>query len=181
MKRAALSIFALSLAAALSTSALQAQSKLTFGAGAGLTLPMGDFGDAAKLGWHGLALVGYSPSASPVGFRGEFFYGQNNTDGIDGSFKLAGAMASVTYDFPSKSSIRPYVLGGIGMVNAKVEIDGFGSDSETKLAAAGGGGIKFRAGSNANFFVEGRFVNVFTSGSSTTYIPVSFGIQFGSK
>ncbi len=182
MKRRVLSMLALALAAGLSTSALEAQSKLSFGAGGGLTLPLGDFGDAAKLGWHGMALVGYQPAASKIGFRGDIMYGSHGLEqGVDGSFKLAGAMASITYAFQSKGSIKPYVLGGVGLFNAKIDIDNFGSDDETKLAVGGGFGIKFRAGSDASFFAEGRFVNVFTSDNSTNFIPLTFGIQFGTK
>lgn len=181
MKRVVLSLVALALAAPVASTTLEAQSKLSFGAGGGLTLPLGDFNDVAKLGWHGLAVVGYAPSGSPIGFRGDFMYAQNSVDGADGKTKLAGGLVNVTYAFQSKGSVKPYLIGGLGLFNAKVEVSGFGSDSETKLAAGGGIGLKFRAGSDASIFAESRFINVFTSDNSTNFVPLTIGIQFGTR
>lgn len=180
MKRLVLSMFAVALAAQAATSSLSAQSKVSVGVGGGLTVPLGDFGDAAKLGWHGTAHLGYG-LPSGLGFRGEFFYGQNKVDAnVDAKFKLAGGMGSVTYDIKTGSGLKPYILGGVGYFQVKAE-GGGGSISESKVAFGGGAGLKFKAGSDANIFVESRYLSVSTSGSSTTFIPLTVGVSFGFK
>jgi hypothetical protein len=171
--------------AALVLSAASAQAQVSFGVGGGLTLPLGDFGDVAKTGWHGLANVGYD-LPSGLGLRGDFYYGQNNVDatGVDGKFKLAGGFGNVLYNFKTPGTVHPYVMGSVGFMNAKADLKSGGvsaSDSETKIAFGGGGGIKFKVGSDANLFVEGRYITVNTSGSNTNFIPITVGVSFGMK
>jgi opacity protein-like surface antigen len=177
MKRLSTALVAIAATLVLSTTAAQAQS-FSVGVGGGATLPMGDFNDGAKLGWHGMANVGYG-LPSGLGFRGEFFYGQNTLDGVDGKTKLAGGMASLTYDIQSAGGIKPYVLGGVGYHKVTVDVTGLGSGDDSAISFGGGAGLKFKAGSDANFFVEARYINISTEGGSTSYIPVSAGISFG--
>lgn len=177
MKRISTALVAAAAALVLSATSAQAQS-FSVGVGGGATLPMGDFNDGAKLGWHGMANVGYG-LPSGLGFRGEFFYGQNNLDGVDGKAKLSGGMASLTYDIQSAGGIKPYVLGGVGYHKVTIDVTGLGSGDDSAISFGGGAGLKFKAGSDANFFVEARYINIGTEGGSTAYIPVSAGISFG--
>ena len=179
MKRVAFAALALAIALALSPRAATAQS-FTFGVGGGLTVPTGDFNTAAKLGWHALGQLGYGLS-SGLGLRADFLYGQNKLDGVSGKTKLTGGLGNVSYDFKTAGGVQPYIIGGLGLVQVKVDVSGFGSASETKFAFAGGGGLKFKAGSDSHFYVESRYVSVQTSGSSTGFIPLSVGISFGTK
>lgn len=168
---------------ALLLSAATAQAQVSIGVGGGLTIPLGDFGDVAKTGWHGLANVGYD-LPSGLGLRGDFYYGENKFDGVSGKTKLAGGFGNVLYNFKSPGSIHPYVLGSIGFLNAKGEASAGGvtlSDSETKIAFGGGAGIKFKAGSDASIFVEGRYISVNTTDSNTNFIPITVGVSFGLK
>jgi hypothetical protein len=176
MKRSVTAALALGIALTLGAGKAQAQS-VNFGVGGGLTIPLGDFGDAVKTGWHGLGMIGYQLS-SGLGLRGDFYYGQNNADAGSGKAKLAGGLGNVTYSFPGKSAITPYVIGGVGAFNAKFTP---GGSSETKFAFGLGGGIKFKAGSDSHFFVEGRYVSVNTDVSNTNFIPITAGISFGTK
>jgi len=176
MKRVSTAIVAAGLALVIGAGAAQAQS-LTVGVGGGLTLPMGDFNDAAKLGWHGLANVGYQ-MPSGLGLRGDFMYSQVSADedafGADGKFKLAGGIANVTYAFQTAGNIKPYIIGSVGYFSSKFE-DG---DSESDVAFGGGAGIKFRAGSDSNIFVEARYLSI-NSDPSANFIPVTVGVSFG--
>ncbi len=170
---------------ALLLSAATAQAQVSIGVGGGLTIPTGDFGDGFKTGWHGLANVGYE-MPSGIGVRGDFYYGQNNIDatGVDGKAKLAGGLGNILYTFKSAGTIHPYVMGSIGFMNAKVEASAgglSGSESETKIAFGGGAGIKFKAGSDASIFVEGRYISVNTTDSNTNFIPITVGVSFGLK
>jgi hypothetical protein len=179
MKRILSVTIAAGAALMLGTTAVSAQS-ITFGAGGGVTLPLGDFKDAAKTGWHGIGLVGYT-MPSGLGVRGEFFYGQNTfkaTSSVKG--KLAGGLGSLTYDFKTAGGVKPYVLGSAGVFNVKATGPG-GSASETKFSFGGGAGIKLRAGSDAHVFIESRYLSAQTSGGSTNFIPLTVGVSFGTK
>jgi hypothetical protein len=169
--------------AALALSAVAAQAQVSVGVGGGVTIPTGDFGKATKTGWHGLANVGYS-MPSGLGVRGDFYYGQNSFDGVSGKAKLAGGFGNILYSFSGAGSVHPYVLGSVGFINAKGEASAGGisaSASETKIAFGGGAGIKFKAGTDSNIFLEGRYITVNTSGSNTNFIPITLGISFGLK
>jgi opacity protein-like surface antigen len=176
MKRILTSVVAAGLALAVSAHGAQAQS-INFGVGGGLTIPTGDFKTGFKTGWHGIANIGYSMPGG-IGLRGDFYYGQNNLKSALGSgkVKLAGGLANLTYSFGGAAMVHPYLIGGAGMFNAKADP---GGASSTKFAWAAGGGLKFKAGTDSNIFVEGRYVSVSTSGSKTNFIPVSAGISFG--
>ncbi len=174
MKRVVLSMFAVALAAQVSTSSLQAQVSL--GVGGGVTIPTGDLADAVKTGWHGLANVGYT-LPSGLGFRGDLFYGQNSIEDnplVSGSFKLAGGFGNVTYNFPGQG-VRPYVIGTIGMLNTKFE----DLDGETDLVFGGGAGVMFKAGSDSNIFAEARYLIINSDPDSQKLIPITLGIRFG--
>ena len=180
MKRMLVGSLALMLATTVAATDASAQGRASFMLGGGLTLPLGDFGDVAKLGWHGLGGVEFAIPNAPVGIRIDGMYGQNNGDedvvGPDAKAKLFGANADVVWNSKSPG-VKFYVLGGVGFYNVKFESPA-GDDDESKFAVNGGAGLKFGAGA-ARFFVEGRFVNVFTSGSSTNFIPVTVGVSFG--
>ena len=181
MKRIATAALTLGLALTIGVREARAQS-ITFGAGGGITIPTGDFKTAAKLGWHGLGLLGYGMPGG-LGIRADFMYGQNTFKGsVSGKAKLAGGLGSVTYSFPSPGGIKPYLIGGVGLFNVKGSASAGGisaSASETKVAFGGGAGLKFKAGMDSNFFVEGRYISVRTSGGSTGFIPITAGITFG--
>jgi opacity protein-like surface antigen len=55
------------------------------------------------------------------------------------------------------------------------------SASETKVTFGGGAGVKFRAGSRASVFIEGRYLTINTSGSNANFIPITLGVSFGLK
>ncbi|HXI20839.1 MAG TPA: outer membrane beta-barrel protein [Gemmatimonadales bacterium] len=173
MKRILSSVVAAVIAVAVSASMAQAQS-ISFGVGGGLTIPTGDFKTGSKTGWHGIANIGYEMPGG-IGLRGDFYYGQNKAKVGTNKAKLAGGLANVTYTFAGAGTIHPYLIGGAGVFNAKDDT-GF---SETKFAWAAGGGVKFKAGTDASIFAEGRYVSVSTTGGKTNFIPLSVGVSFG--
>lgn len=173
----------------LGAPALRAQGA-EFSLGGGIGLPLGDFDDAAKLGWHGLAAVSFVPEGWPVGIQIDGSYQQFSLDdetfpGFDGlknRFIMGTANAVFKFKTSEESTFRPYLIGGGGVYNSKVT----GSDDpgdvlpggETKFGINAGAGFDFKAGS-AGLFVEGRFHNVFTEGSNTQFIPITVGIRLG--
>jgi hypothetical protein len=160
--------------------ALHAQAQPTegirFGVGGGLILPMGNYGDFDKAGWHVLGLIQVPISNSPIHFRADAMYGQtSHKSGFgSGSTTLTGATADLLYHLGNRAAqVRPYVLGGLGFYNVDV-----GGTSQSKLAFGAGGGILFGVGT-MHAFLEGRYMSVQTSGSSINFLPISLGVMFG--
>lgn len=168
-------VLALGLCAA---PALHAQSQPTegirFGVGGGLTLPMGNYADIDKTGWHLLGLIQFPISQSPIHLRFDAMYGQTSHKSGGNSTTLTGATADLLYHLGDRAAkVRPYVLGGLGFYN----VDAFGS-SQSKVAFGFGGGILFGVGT-MHAFLEGRYMSVQTSGSSLNFLPISLGVMFG--
>jgi hypothetical protein len=177
MKRIRLGILALALGL-FATPALGAQQTqptegIRFGVGGGLTLPIGNYGDVDKAGWHVMGLIQFPISQSPIHARFDAMYGQTSHDVGSGNTTLTGATGDLLYHLGNRAStVRPYVLGGLGFYNAD-----FGGASESKFAFGVGGGILFSIGT-MHAFLEGRYMSVQTS-PSLNFLPVTLGLMFG--
>ena len=176
----------------------------TVDARAGVGLPMGDFGDAFKSG----LLIGVEASKmmSPhfaIGVDGNyvkndpsddyqatvnFFYGPG-TDavakfvhyGVHGKYMLSA----------SDSKVTPYLIGGVGLYNAKFEITPSGgpdiSDSDTRFGVRGGLGANFMVGNTWGIGVQADYNDLFirnrgyqTRGAAikAEYVGISGGLHF---
>jgi opacity protein-like surface antigen len=177
MKRFALVLLAV-MALAVAARPASAQS-IRWGLGAGLLMPMGDYADADKLGYTaGFGGTYYLPGG--LGIRADLSYGTSSEkDGITAhNTKIMGGMASVVYGFGAAGP-KPYVMGGLGLSNVKVDVSGT-SASETKVSFGVGAGVAFPLGTGGNrLFAETRYTSVSTSGSSVTFLPIIVGISFG--
>ena len=163
------------------------------GGSLGATIPLGDFGDDADLGFHLGGLVEYKPQAVPVNLRGEityhrnglkedFFTGQNPVVGnVDGNASMIAFVGNAVIPFgDAASTARPYAIGGLGVYRLKFtgDFDGLDiSETATKFGINVGGGFSFNL-SGFETFVEARFHSVFTEGSNTNFLPISFGFKF---
>ena len=173
-------VLSIGLSLGLGASALAAQTPVQFGLGGGASIPSGSTSDGLKTGWHGTALVQFMPAASPVGFRVDGSYHQMKFDGGGGKDQVIDGTANVVYEFKvsPETKFRPYVIGGGGVYNVKAKPDVGPSPSETKFGINAGAGFNIGTASTA-FFVEGRFHNVFFSGSDFHFIPITAGVRFG--
>ncbi|HEU4588009.1 MAG TPA: outer membrane beta-barrel protein [Gemmatimonadales bacterium] len=165
--------------------AAHAQSPVSFGLGGGATIPLGSTSDAVKTGWHGLALVQFKPAGSPVGFQidGQYQELKSKAGLTAGKTQLINGTANVVFSFPvaAETKVRPYLIGGGGVYNIKFKPSAGGaSPSSTKFGLNAGAGFDF-ALSGATIFVEGRYHNVFVTGSDTKFIPITLGVKFGGK
>ena len=177
MKRVRQGMLALVLGL-FATPGLGAQAQPTegirFGVGAGLTLPIGAFGDIDKAGWHALGVLQFPIGQSPLHGRVDAMYGQTSHDIGSGSTTLTGATGDIVYHIGDRAaSVRPYIVGGLGFYNVD-----FGGASESKLAFGAGGGVLFNIGT-MHAFLEGRYMSVQTSGSSLNFLPITLGLLFG--
>jgi opacity protein-like surface antigen len=181
MKRTLLAVVAVGVLAVVPASTLSAQD-VRWGVNAGLLMPMGDLNKADKPGW----LVGggatYWLTGGMLGVRADVSYGQTKHDGgFAGNTKIAGGMASLVYGLGSSAAaIRPFVTGGLGLYNVKVEFTPSPAVSETKVAFGAGAGLMIKAGTGGmRIVIATRFTTVSTSGSSTTFLPITAGLTFG--
>ena len=179
------SVAALALVAAVGASSAQAQTGVQFGLGGGVTMPIGDLGDATKTGYHGLVTIGFEgPANFPVGFRVDGIFQRLGLDDdtFDQAFQTIAGTLDAVYAFKVSESqkIRPYVLAGGGYYNSKVTKGTGTADagSEGDLGINGGLGVNFTAG-RMGLFLEGRAHHIFTDGASSTFIPVTLGVRFG--
>jgi Outer membrane protein beta-barrel domain len=175
------------LAAPVALSA-QTSKPVSFGVSGGLSVPTGELGDFAESGFVVAGHVFLKPASfKSVRFRGDVSFDKWNVKdgdfaGLDVEARSLGFVANAIYDFPTAntSSVRPYILGGIGMFNSKASVSAgsvSASESTTDFGLQAGGGLEFKL-SGFSTFLEAKFVNVFTEDSSTTFIPISFGIRF---
>jgi hypothetical protein len=182
-------IAALALGMLLTAPALRAQGA-EFALGGGIGMPLGDFDDDAKLGWHGLAAVSFVPNGWPVGIQIDGSYQQFSLDedrfpGFTGlKTRFIMGTGNIVFKFKSseESTFRPYLIGGVGLYNGKTTADDDPGDvlggGETDFGLNAGAGFDFKAG-GAGLFIEGRFHNVFSEGTNTRFIPITLGIRFG--
>ena len=90
-----------------------------------------------------------------------------------------GGLASLAFQFGAKRSPnRFYLFGGGGYVRTEMAARGFPTNSETNPAISGGAGLTF-GGKGLAFFVEARYLNVYTDGPKPQFAPLTAGISFG--
>lgn len=155
-----------------------------FSIGGGVASPLGNFDDVAKMGIHGLAAVSFKPASLPVGIQidGNFAQFADTFSASNIKLRELFGTANVVYTFKTAAASRlhPYLIGGVGVYNAKATGTGAPTGSSTDLGVNGGAGFNVAAG-GASVFVEGRFHDVFTSGGSTQFVPLTVGLRFGGK
>ena len=197
MRKLALTSCVLALTAGVSASRADSQTprKVQVGLGGGATLPMGDYADDVKSGFHGLAYLQYEPERNIWGVRGEALYTRGDfTEEARGdagvgpdakvySSTLYLGASAVLLGRKRDRGLTPYLLGGLGYYRTTATIDGTVSQSVTESGVGYSGGAGVRFGKEMGFFVESRFHAFSVSpegGAKSTYqmIPLSVGVRF---
>jgi hypothetical protein len=181
MKRMLHSLLALAVAAAVPAVPLGAQN-LSFFLGGGGAFPTGELkDDGAETGWIGFAGVGLPIRSVPgafVGVTGIYAHIPYEGD-LDDATNIPGLFADVGYVFgaTSPTRIKPYMRFGVGVLQHRYELEGYGGEgeSETKLGGAVGAGLNFVMQS-VTPFVGAHFV---TGGSDTSFFAAYLGFAFG--
>ncbi len=177
---------ALALPTAFAAGAAGAQSStrpFSLGISGGLSVPTGDAGEGLNAGFNVAGHLGLQSSALPIGFRFDVAFDRWELESADANLRSLAGVANVILNFPrpSGSTVRPYVLGGLGLYNIKLSADiaggTFNSDGDTNAGLNAGAGLDFALSGLATF-VEARFHSVFTDGRNTNFVPVVFGIRF---
>ncbi len=161
--------------------------------GVGASVPVGEFADQSGPGAQaggGTALAGveWLPEGRSFGLRLDGAYNRFCTEvcddaagDLDVRFRFLNANLSGIAELPlGASEFRPYLLGGVGLYNYKLEgddvPDGF-NDSENDFGLSAGLGMTYTLG-QVGIFAEGRFNNVFTSEEDIQFIPILVGARF---
>jgi hypothetical protein len=174
MKKLLQSALVLGVVSLAGAGALNAQSRASFHVGGGVVLPMGDFGDAFKTGFQALGGVNFALGSLPFGIRVDALYGQNKADGFDATAKFFGGMAGAQFGFgAAASSVHPYILGQVGVVNGKTTCTGCPDNSSSDFTFLGGAGLDI-----SKFFIEAKYMSI-QSDVSANMLVVTGGIRFG--
>ena len=145
----------------------QAAPASRFSVNAGVAMPMGDFGDAADMGFG----VGgaYAFQAGKLNLRVNADWTRHSLSDLDGSRSQLGAMVNAIFPIADKGF---YAIGGLGFYSQTLDIDGLGSDSESDLAYNAGVGY-----GKGKWFVEAKYRSVL-SDDATNSLPITFGWKF---
>jgi hypothetical protein len=168
------------IVACLGAQAANAQGDIRLGLGAGLAVPVRSYADAVDKGWIANANLTYFPSATAsLGLRLDGLYGRNSLSEFSGRQSLGGGLASLAVQFGARRSPnRFYLFGGGGYIRSTMSARGFPRRAITRPAISGGAGATF-GGRGLAFFVEARYLNVYTSNSKPQIAPLMAGVSFG--
>jgi opacity protein-like surface antigen len=173
----AIALAAVTATTAHAQAASSAAKPISFGIAAGATIPTSDLSDIESTGYNVLGTVGFATPTLPVSFRLDAAYNQLSGKSISGvdlpDAKIWSFTGNVVYSVPLQQSVRPYLLGGLGLYNSKA---GSG-DSSTDFGFNVGGGITIPL-SGFNTFVEARYNRVSVDGGSLQFVPITVGVMF---
>jgi hypothetical protein len=171
ISRAAI-VLAASLVAA---PALLAQT--SFNVAAGATLPMGDAGDAMKMGYNLTAGVGFKAPVAPIGARVEGMWSQLPFKGIlsDNNARVLAGTVNAVVSGAGMPVPMGYLIGGLGLYNMGSDVSGGGSS--TKFGFNVGAGLNIPL-TGFGTYIEARLHYITTEGSATMLVPINFGVKF---
>lgn len=152
---------------------LKRGTAVQFGVAAGVALPVSDLSDIADTGFNGTVTVGFTPAMIPLGVRIDGAYNQWGLKAVSENIRSTSVTGNLVYKMPG-ASFSPYVIGGPGWYNLGTS-GGGGSSNEFGWNI--GGGISM-ALSGFDTFIEARYNQIQTSGTSTKFIPITFGVMF---
>jgi hypothetical protein len=183
MHRRILSLLVIGALAAV-PSVLSAQISTGISLAGGLALPQGDSKQDTQSGYNAAVGLNIGAILLPVGFRLEGAYnGFKPKDGTlpagaTGSANIMSGTANATVGLGF-----PYIIGGLGYYRQKVEVKGGPfpvTDTQNAMGFNIGAGVRFPLGVMSTF-VEARYHKMTgdkAKGADTSYLPITFGIQF---
>lgn len=181
--RTALALTIVGALAIGSRAAAAQSSKTSFGVSGGLAIPVGSYTNGLSTGYNIGVSLGMASAISPMGFRAEAMYNQENWQGAGNegiSHRVAAGTANLTYDLSGTSAASStgglYLIGGLGIYGS-YDRGGFmdGSPTTTKAGVNGGGGWRMPL-SDMNVYLEARYHYIFGTGEQL--IPITVGVTF---
>jgi len=194
MKRHAMFAAAAVLALAAFAPVAHAQGDVRVALQAGLSLPIGDFGDFASTGIN-LGLTGTYRLHDRLGFGGDLVW---HRFGVDRDFEEALAVslgstvdvsastlqitAHGVYYLPAAETLSPHLRAGLGLYRASSKVESAGSSdtsSDTDLGFHFGGGLDYRTGGSFGYGLEAAYHYIASGGDATTLLTMAGRLTFG--
>ena len=188
MKKFALILTVAALTLMISFGA-QAQGKMGASVGLEVLLPLGTFGDAAKIGIGGTGQFDYllNPNIALTGKVGYITWGAKTGDtqgAVEASFSGIPILVGGKYYFQPAGKTRFYGQFELGFfimsVSTKVNVPGFISSdisaSSTEFTVCPAVGVEIPAGAKGAIDVSARFWGILSSGGSS-----NIGLRAGYK
>jgi hypothetical protein len=168
---AALAAVGFTHATAPAAAAQSGTTPVSFGISGGPSFPTGD---NLSSGFQVAGHLGFRSRTSPLGVRFDVLYDNWDVENTSLDVRTLGGTANLMFHLPSSTgAVRPYISGGIGVYNTKIE----DADGDTNAGLNAGVGLDFPM-SGIIPFAELRFHSVFTERRKTNFVPVVFGIRF---
>ena len=164
-------VAALTHAGASAAAAQSGTTPVSFGISGGPSFPTSE---GLNSGFQVAGHLGFRSRTSPLGVRFDVLYDNWDVEGTSVDLRALGGTANLMFHLPSSSgAVRPYISGGIGIYNTKVE----NVDGDTNAGLNAGVGLDFPM-SGIIPFAEVRFHSIFTDEEKTNFVPIVFGIRF---
>lgn len=170
------------VAAAFAFSAADAQAQIGFSIGAGPSFATGDFGEGLDMGYHAKVAASFSLPVLPIGLQADAMWTRFDVSDLDDAHvQLLNGSLNAVINLPTPG-ITPYIIGGVGYYNSKVEIGALDDDSND-FGINAGVGVRLGLVGLGGVFAEARLHNIFgesdgDESDSIRFIPVSVGIRF---
>lgn len=164
----------------LAVSATGASAQIGWAIGGGPSFATGDLGDVVDMGYNVQGSASLSIPVLPVGIRIDGLYNKHPSEFDENHRTFAGNVNAV-FSFPS-IGITPYVIGGLGMYNTKIEHDddqevGHDHESSSDVGFNIGAGVRLGL-PGLSVFGEARLHSISAEGGSVRFVPVTLGIRF---
>jgi len=184
---------------AMSACGASAGSSGTFciGPTGGVSLPMGDYGDAASTGWHAGGTCDYNMN-NGWGFGTDLAYHSwSGSDALNAAAEAAFGTGSkiswsaiqitphATYHFQTHSNVKPYGMVGVGLYDLKSKLtspSGNDDASKSKMGFNFGGGMDFATHGTSTWGVDTAYHIISASndfGTDINNFTVGLHMQFG--
>jgi opacity protein-like surface antigen len=122
--------------------------------------------------------MGLRQPGSPISFRAEGVYTAYNQKFSDNTKTSAGGItgnALYTISVSPGTPVTPYIIGGIGYYNTRVDVRSSEVASEWDIGWNLGGGLRFPL-SGFSAYIEARYNKV--SNADVAFTPIVFGLAF---
>jgi hypothetical protein len=199
MSRSVVAASLLALTLAFGTGSAWAQSSspaefgkagpVSFGLGAGVSVPVSNASDVFKNGWVGHGFVRLNETGLPMNIRMDFTFHSFDLDeaqvGMPGTQSIFAGLGDLEFELLHSGMIRPYIIAGIGAYFINMETKGplGGNTSDTSMGINGGAGVRIRLGGTLLGYMEARVDNIYSdqgviNPDNIQLVPVTFGVVF---
>ena len=162
---------------------------VSFGLGAGVSVPVSNASDVFKNGWVGHGFVRLNDTGLPLRVRMDFTFHSFDLDeaevGVPGTQSIFAGLGDVEFELLHSGMIRPYLIAGLGAYFINLETKGAlgAKTSDTSMGINGGAGVRIRLAGTLLGYVEARVDNIYSdqgviNPDNIQLIPVTFGVVF---